>query len=66
MDTVEMNTIEKTGGSRLDIENSITRELHNINVWLECLCKINANSNRAYSDYRSAIKFIARAKAEEK
>ena len=60
-----MNTIEKIGGSRLDIENSITRELHNISVWLECLCKINANSNRTQSDYRSAIELIARAKAEE-
>lgn len=61
-----MDTIEKIGGSRLDIENSITRELHNINVWLECLCKINANSNRAHSDYRSAIELINRAKMEEK
>lgn len=42
------------------IENSITRELHNINVWLECLCKINANSNKP------AIELIARAKAKEK
>jgi len=60
-----MNTIEKIGVPRADLENSIVRELHNINVWLECLCRINAlNSND--NDYKSAIKLIAQTKTKEK